>query len=388
MTNNAAAAANIKYGPMEYKKKALVIGISEYKYKLQSLDFCEKDGEDMYEILQSIGFEIEDNYKLIGFVKYGQIRDAIISFFTDPTTTADDILLFYYSGHGINDADGDVYLASSEIDPDMPFKRGVSFGELTKFINRSNSTRIITILDCCYSGAAKLSKGHEKDAAKLGMSIISDKSKTLQQGEGKCLLAASQATQEAFALSEGDNSIFTHFLLEGLKGNEKSVDTEGNVTPDSLGKFIHRSIVNLPVDKRPAQTPIRKVEAGGDIILVNYEHLFKPLLDTQLKESGSPSLTKTYKNDHQTTVPKNKFRLLEKIKSIKKKTKRRILILAVVAIILLTSALFIKLPLIRIYNYSHGMTTDLLIYIDNVFVNSKISQNIFLYNILMSLLYS
>jgi hypothetical protein len=44
--------------------------------------------------------------------------------------------------------------------------------------------------------------------------------------------------------------------------------------------------------------------------------------------------------------------------------------------------------LIRIYNYSHGMTTDLLIYIDNVFVNSKISQNIFLYNILMSLLYS
>jgi uncharacterized caspase-like protein len=388
MTNNAAV--NIKYSTIGYKKKALVIGISEYKYKLQSLDFCEKDGEDMYEILQSIGFEIEGNYKLIGFVKHGQIRDAIISFFTDPTTTADDVLLFYYSGHGINDADGDVYLASSEIDPDIPFKRGVSFGELTKFVNHSNSTRIVTILDCCYSGAAKLSKGHENDAAKLGMSIISDKSKTLQQGEGKCLLAASQATQEAFALSEGDNSIFTHFLLEGLKGNEKSVDTEGNVTPDTLGKFIHRSIVSLPVDKKPAQTPIRKVEAGGDIILVNYEHLSKSILDSNLEESVPPSLTKTYKKDYQTTGSKNTVNILTKnIKSIlKDKTKRRLLYMTLTIIILIAAAMLIKLPLIRIYNYSHGMTTDLLIYTNNVIISSKLSQNTLLYNVFMPLLYS
>ena len=55
----------------------------------------------------------------------------------------------------------------------------------------------------------------------LGTVAIDNKANVLQQGEGKCLLAASQAAQEAYALKEGDHSIFTYYLLEGLKGTEK-----------------------------------------------------------------------------------------------------------------------------------------------------------------------
>jgi uncharacterized caspase-like protein len=59
-----------------------------------------------------------------------------------------------------------------------------------------------------------------------------------QQGEGRCLLAASQATQEAYALKENGYSIFTYYLLEGLIGNKNSVDAEGNVTPYTLGNYV------------------------------------------------------------------------------------------------------------------------------------------------------
>ena len=203
------------------------------------------------------------------------MREAIIDFFTDVNTKAEDTLLFYYSGHGIPDVDGDIYLASSEIDPDAPFRKGFSFNELTKMIQRSVSIRIVTVLDCCYSGAAKLSKGHEEDAAKLGTATIDTKANVLEQGEGKCLLAASQAAQEAYALKEGDHSIFTYYLLQGLRGNEKSVDSDGNITPYSLGNYIYRSILNLPARKRPKQKPITKVEASGDIILASYPNLVK-----------------------------------------------------------------------------------------------------------------
>jgi uncharacterized caspase-like protein len=232
-------------------RKALVISVSDYTTTLQSLDFCKNDGKDTYQLLKSLGYQISDNHKLIGHVKYESMRAAIINFFTDVNTKAEDTLLFYYSGHGIPDVDGDIYLASSEIDPDAPFINGFSFNELTKMIQRSVSIRIVTILDCCYSGAAKLSKGHEEDAAKIGIAAIDNKATVLQQGEGKCLLAASQAAQEAYALKEGDHSIFTYYLLQGLKGNEKSVDSYGNITPYSLGNYIYRSIVNLPARKRP-----------------------------------------------------------------------------------------------------------------------------------------
>jgi hypothetical protein len=256
-------------------RKALVISVSDYATALQHLDFCKNDGKDTYELLKSLGYKITDKHKLIGHVNYESMREAIIDFFTDVNIRAEDTLLFYYSGHGIPDVDGDIYLASSEIDPDAPFIKGFSFNELTKMIQRSVSIRIVTVLDCCYSGAAKLSKGHEEDAAKLGTAALDNKANVLEQGEGKCLLAASQAAQEAYALKEGDHSIFTYYLLQGLRGNEKSVDSDGNITPYSLGNYIYRSILNLPARKRPKQKPITKVEASGDIILASYPNLIK-----------------------------------------------------------------------------------------------------------------
>lgn len=117
--------------------------------------------------------------------------------------------------------------ASSEIDPDIPYKRGFLFNELTKLMERSISKRRIIILDCCYSGTARISKGHEDSVAKLGTIAIDNKSRNFEEGEGKCLLAASQAAEEAYALKEGDHSIFTYYLLQGLMGNEKSVEANG-----------------------------------------------------------------------------------------------------------------------------------------------------------------
>jgi uncharacterized caspase-like protein len=69
----------------------------------------------------------------------------------------------------------------------------------------------------------KTSKGDENEAAKLAIASMDEKSKLLkeyklQEGEGKCLLAESLATQEAYGLKEKDHSIFTYHLLQGLRG--------------------------------------------------------------------------------------------------------------------------------------------------------------------------
>src|SRR5690348_15037155 len=149
------------------KRKGLIVSISDYAC-LQKLDFCKNDGQEMYELLNSLGYEISDNHKLIGEVNGEKIKDTIYDFFDDDNNSPDDTLLFYYSGHGVPDTDGDTYIAPSDLDPDKPHRRGFSFDSLTKMTQKSISTRVVTILDCCYSGAAKISKGQEDDAAKLG----------------------------------------------------------------------------------------------------------------------------------------------------------------------------------------------------------------------------
>ena len=145
------------------KRKALIVGISDY-VSLQKLDFCKKDGLEVYEILSTLGYEISENNKLIGEVKGEKIKDIIYDFFDDINNSPDDTLLFYYSGDRVPDPDGDTYLASSDIDADRPYRRGFSFDQLTKMIQKSVSTRVVAILDCCYSGATKVSKGREEDA--------------------------------------------------------------------------------------------------------------------------------------------------------------------------------------------------------------------------------
>lgn len=127
----------------EGKRMALVIAISDYS-NLQKLDFCQKDGEEVFKLLMKLKYEIPEGNRLIGNVKSDLMKNAIWDFFSNPNIRSQDTLLFYYSGHGVPDIDGDIYLASEEIDPDSPFRNGFSFNDLTKMMQRSNSTKIIT----------------------------------------------------------------------------------------------------------------------------------------------------------------------------------------------------------------------------------------------------
>jgi uncharacterized protein YjbI with pentapeptide repeats len=256
------------------QKRALIVGISDYTY-LQTLDICKNDAAEVYKLLSSLGYEISDENKLLGEAKGERLKEAIYDFFSDIKSNPDDTLLFYYSGHGVPDIDGDIYLASSDINPNEPYRRGFSFEELSKMIQRSISSKVVVILDSCYSGSAKISKGNEEDTAKVGRITIEEKSRKLQE-QGKYILSASQALQEAYALTTGEHSIFTYYLLQGLKGDTKSIDSEGNVTPESLGKYAYREIMSLPLDKRPRQKPMTRAEGSANIILASYPEL-KPL---------------------------------------------------------------------------------------------------------------
>ena len=253
-----------------WSKKAIIIGVSDYDL-LQPLSFCKVDGVKMYELLGSIGYEIQEKHKLIGRVEREEMRDAIIDFFRNRKVKPRDTLLFYYSGHGVLDAFGDHYLAPSALNPFEPDTNGFLFDELTKMIRKSDSQRIVTILDCCYSGAARIGKGGEEDAANAGRKAIDEKSRILESGEGRYLLAASQAYQKAFETVQKENSLFTYYLLEGLSG--QAIDNNGNVTPDSLGKYAYEKIMSLPPEQMPMQRPIRKGEQSGEIILASYPHL-------------------------------------------------------------------------------------------------------------------
>lgn len=131
------------------EKIALIIGIDVYYHQtsdnspsLLPLRSCKKDALDMYDLLCKLGYTVFEKKPIIGSeledTKFGwtEIRRAITDFFS--YSKPNQILLFYFSGHGITHGKGNltnVYLSTPQIDPRNPNFAGISFSELTNWIS-------------------------------------------------------------------------------------------------------------------------------------------------------------------------------------------------------------------------------------------------------------
>ena len=269
------------------KRKALIIGISKYDHnnKFQDLEFCENNANEVYNILKDQGYDIPANAMLVGREEWSKMRDEIIKFFTDRTLKPEDTLFFYFSGHGYLDRNtGRIYLSTSEIHPAHPQSRGIPFDELTTYLNLSCSERIIAVLDCCYSGALEVHSGGKEEedeymkaekgeeiASLANTNIARTVERLIKSEQGKCVLASSLEEQRSFGMKDQPYSLFTYFLIQGLKGaNGESVDINGYVTPELLGSYVNKKILGLDTIKLK---PIRKIDTTSQIILAYYPDL-------------------------------------------------------------------------------------------------------------------
>ena len=265
------------------KRKALIIGVSRYD-KLYPLKFCKKDAEGMVTILSAEPLSYKTT-NLIGSVISADMKKAITSFFLEEDIKPKDTLLFYFSGHGLMDKHGHYYIAPSDIDAtdliDMRTK-GFSFDDLEDVIQETQSRRVIAVLDCCFSGAARLRgrtilKGDGQEAANTTAQAAQVIRKKIRLGTGKCILCACLDFQEAEKAANKEYSIFTYYILQGLEGNdEECIDKYGNVTTNLLGSYVYNKVItHQPKSERPKQTPIIKTESSGDIILAHYPDKIK-----------------------------------------------------------------------------------------------------------------
>ena len=252
------------------RKKAMIIAISEYD-NFPNLEFVKNDGEMMFKTLKKVGFDIPARRKIIGKVDHYTMTKSIKEFFRGDDVKSNDTLLLYYSGHGVPHSKNDYYFVTSETRSDKPDLDGYSYDELSKISRNSNSTKIVKIIDCCYSGALGIpSKGDEKSKALIGKRKFENSFE--QEGEGRYVLASSLGSQESFSVKDKSCSVFTYHVNQGLNGSEPSaVDEHGYITPYSLGKYVYKKMLDFAKDQRPT----RKVDGSGDIFLAEYKKFAK-----------------------------------------------------------------------------------------------------------------
>ncbi len=253
------------------RKFALIIGNSEYEdASLSQLVTPDADVDALARVLQDPEIGGFDEVTPLVNEPSATIRLAIARFFAK--MKRDDLLLLYFSGHGVRDDHGNLYLAVNDTEHDLLSGTAVPAAFITHEMDRSRSRRQVLILDCCHSGAfgqgAKAVTG-----ASVGTATAFEGT-----GSGRVVLTATDATQYAWegddVIGEAENSVFTHYLIQGLQTGEADADANGRITLDELYKYVYNQVVN----ETPKQTPGKwAYKMQGELVIArNPNPIVKP----------------------------------------------------------------------------------------------------------------
>jgi molecular chaperone DnaJ len=150
---------------------AVLIGSGRFRDRaLPALKTPAADVRDLARVLCSPGLtRFEPVIELIDATA-DQARREIARVFSK--RRRDDLVLLYYSGHGLKDDSGQLHLTMEDTEQELLSATGISADFVSEQMDRSFSRRQILILDCCFSGAFVTgAKGSVGDAAQLAQAF-------------------------------------------------------------------------------------------------------------------------------------------------------------------------------------------------------------------------
>ncbi|MEI6442338.1 MAG: substrate-binding domain-containing protein [Nostocales cyanobacterium ELA583] len=263
-------------------KVALLIAVSEYESGLNPLPATIKDVEAMQRVLQNPeigGFDVECllNPDTV------QMQTAIEKLFLN--CQRDDIVLLYFSGHGIKHDNGKLYFATKSTRKNeqggLSRASTVPADAIHDIINdnRSRSRRQVIILDCCFSGAFSPDTRGEDDV-----------SLNFQQvqlgGEGRAVLTSSTSTQYSF------ESVYTQYLVQGIETGEADENHDGFISVNELHQYVQRKVQEGKHEMKPQIQAV--IKEGFNIVLTkapihNREDLYKEIVKSWIRDDGQIS---------------------------------------------------------------------------------------------------
>jgi Tol biopolymer transport system component len=239
------------------RKFALIIGNSDYQDPaLTRLKAPEADVQTLAEILRDPDIGAFDDVQVSTNAIEADVRRTISRFFSEKKR--EDLLLLYFSGHGVLDENGRLHLAVKDTERNLLAATSIPATFINERMDECRSRRKILILDCCHSGAWEV--GTKGDTPAVTADTF--------QGYGRVVMTASDKTQYAL---EGDQvvedvslSLFTNYLVEGLKTGKADKDEDGQVDVDEWYDYAREQVISQTTKQKPK---IWMFDTEGDLVV-------------------------------------------------------------------------------------------------------------------------
>lgn len=171
----------------------------------------------------------------------------------------DDLLVFYFSGHGMA-KDGESYLLPSDASLSALKHTAIAMRDVHELMEQSQARAKVLILDACHSGASL-----GKAASTMTSAFMQ---RVFNNAEGMAVLASCKQGQLSWEWREERRSVFTYYLLQALEG-QADLEKKGFVTISDVHRYLTDRIKIWAAARGIAQTPTLQYTVAGEIVL-NY----------------------------------------------------------------------------------------------------------------------
>lgn len=242
---------------------AVLVGVNLYEDEMNygKLKVCVKDVQALADQLKLGGFDENRIQVLSDNTNPLPTKNNILSVLKAVASATDenDLILFYYSGHG--DLAGKTsYLVARDGQSVVLEDTAVSIERVKRIMESANARAKVLILDACHSGANIMGKGPKKMSPEFLERVF-------EQAEGLAILASCKQNELSYEWRENDQSVFTHYLLDALVGNADR-DEKNFVTVQDVNRHVSDGVRLWASLKKVSQTPTYEYHGAGDIILV------------------------------------------------------------------------------------------------------------------------
>jgi uncharacterized caspase-like protein len=206
----------------------------------------------------------------------------------------EDLVLFYFSGHGYRPHDGEEGTAPAYLLPYITNRLALSnpaigcikYEDITDIIRLMEAEKVVVFLDACHAGGVK-----PRGSRFVSGGVYGRFWDEWEEARGHALLLSSDESQLSW--EEPDGSVFTKFLLKGLEG-EADLDDNAIVGFAELAEYLERVIPPYTREKfGRKQTPTRRYDLGpvnGDIPLAVDRAKWKSIRGQEVLDQRNASL--------------------------------------------------------------------------------------------------
>jgi hypothetical protein len=208
---------------------AVIVGVANYNH-LPALKYTDDDAYQLYAFLKSPAGGAVPDEQIELLIDDAASQQRIIRSVNDVVAKADanDVILFYLSGHGFPG-----YFAPHDFDG---YNNSLAYDDLVEVFEQSEAQQRLFIADACHSGSMSGAR-----STSIGQSLQDFYTRLTNSGASTAIMMSSKADEVSLEYSGMRQGVFSHYLISGLKGNA-DFDSDKIVNLGELYQYVDNGV--------------------------------------------------------------------------------------------------------------------------------------------------